>query len=165
MNWYRDTQIFLRKEFDDWKLFAALLAACSPQTSVTKSWNMALIIYKQHKAGEEIYHSSIMGCHTKNIQRALHGNELSGSKVRAFYQNLIGNEQAVTIDTWMLKMFGWFDRHKRTPSLRQYERLEQAFQTFAWCKGIAPARLQALLWIKCRERNGYKAITYVGELK
>ena len=165
-DWYRKTTAFLQKRFGrDYKLVAALLAATSPQVHVATSWGWTMQIYEQFKAGRKPGLSMLMRCHRANVKRALAGEELSGSKVKAFYQALIGDEQAVVIDTWMLKLFKWYERRdgqqKRFPSDRQYERLAGAFRRWSNNIGIAPARLQAELWTRYRLKNGFKPSDYV----
>ncbi len=161
-NWYIDNQEFLQHIFgDDADLIAALLAATSPQMSVAASWTVAVKVYHQYKAGKNIDFTKFRSCHKSNIARALSGEPLSGNKVRAFYQNLIGNLQAVTIDTWMLRLFKWFDRGTvRIPTNRQYEKLAKCFAKLANQNGYEPAEFQAILWSHYRGKQGYKPTSY-----
>lgn len=161
-NWYTDDQEFLQQTFgDDCDLIAALLAATSPQISVAGSWTIAVNVYHRYKAGQNIDFSQFRSCHKGNIVRALSGEPLSGNKVRAFYGNLTGDLEAVTIDTWMLKLFKWFERGtKRVPTNRQYKKLAKCFAKLAKQNGYEPAEFQALLWTHYRSRQGYKPTSY-----
>lgn len=162
-NWYIETRRFLQDVFgDDYKLFAGILAATSPQVTIQVNWNLACRIYHEYKAGRE---PNLIGCmryHKPNVNRVLAGESLSGRKVQNFYQNIIGNLQAVTIDTWMLKLFGWNDRHTRkTPYKTQYDKMARGFRSVARNNELEPAELQAMLWIKYRERNGNEPVDYM----
>lgn len=161
-NWYRDTQQYIETMFGDGAdLFTALLAATSPQVRVKMSWDMAVQIYNEFNAGMIPSKIGLMGCHRPNVLRALAGEPLSGMKVRAFYANLRGDLNQVTIDTWMLKLFKWFERGtKRVPTVNQYRKLERTFQKIARNNGYEPAEFQAILWTWYREQAGYKPVSY-----
>lgn len=162
-NWYSETKDFIESIFgENADLFTALLAATSPQQQVRANWNMALRIYKEYMAGAKPMMIGCMKCHRPNVLRALAGQELSGNKVRNFYCNLRGDFNAVTIDTWMLRLWKWFDRGtKRMPTNRQYERLANRFRL--WCRnnGLVPAEAQALLWTYIRKQAGYKPVSFL----
>lgn len=161
-NWYSKTTDFLKDTFgDNYKLIAALLSACSPQVNLKTSWTWTIEIYNQYKAGKMPDLSKLMRCHRANVLRALAGQELSGRKVQNFYENLIGNDNAVTLDTWMLRLFGWYDRHIRVPTDRQYDKLANRFRAVAKANGYAPAEFQAILWTKYRQQNGRQPVDYV----
>lgn len=161
MNWYENDRKFIQALYgDDWKLICALLSATSPQVNLKTSWHWAVSVYRQYKAGRKIDLSPFMGCHRRNVLRALAGVPLSGRKVQNFYRNLVGDENAVTLDTWMLRLFGWYDRHKGTPSKNQYDRMADVFRKVARHNGYAPAEFQAMLWVRFRERHGRKLVSY-----
>lgn len=161
MNWYEKDRQFIQSLYgDDWQLICALLSATGPQVNLKTSWRWTIAVYRQYKAGRKIDLSPFMSCHRRNVLRALAGVPLSGRKVRNFYRNLIGDENAVTLDTWMLNLFGWYDRHKRVPSNNQYDRLAERFRNVARRNGHTPATFQAMLWVKIRERAGHRPVSY-----
>ena len=162
-NWYTKDRRFIRATFDsDWMLVASLLAATSPRVHVATSWQWAMDIYHQFKAGKQPDLSKYYPCHKANIRRALAGQPLSGDKVSAFYENLIGNLDAVTIDTWMLRLFNWFrkDEKRHNPEGGKYRQLAKVFRTVARHNGFAPAEFQAILWTHYRQTRGYKPTSY-----
>lgn len=162
-NWYQDTKQYIEQMFGEGAdLFTALLAATSPQVHVKTSWDMAGRIYHEFNSGIRPSMIGCMGCHRANVLRALSGQPLQGNKVRAFYANLRGDLNQVTIDGWMLKLFKWFERGtKRIPTNNQYRKLERTFQKIARNNGYEPAEFQSILWTWYRERNGYKHVSYV----
>lgn len=160
-NWYENDQRFLQSLYGtDTDLFAALLAACSPQVHVKISWDWANRIYQDYKTNRRIDYRGLMACHVPNVKRALTGEKLSGRKVQNFYANLTGDLDAVTLDSWMLRFFGWFLRHKRTPTDRQYDKLAKRFRAIAKANGLKPAELQSAIWIRYRQKQGYKPVSY-----
>jgi len=76
---------------------------------------------------------------------------LNGRKTRAFYDNLTGSYESVTIDVWMLRVVQW---PVNSLSLSQYDNLERLFQQVAREVGLEPAHLQAALWVPARGRAG-----------
>jgi hypothetical protein len=162
-NWYRDAKQFIESIYgENADLFTALLAATSPQVYVSINWNMATRIYHEYMAGKQPLMIGCMSCHRANVLRALAGETLRGDKVLNFYHNLRGDMDAVTIDTWMLRLFKWFERGtKRIPTHRQYERLAKRFALVAKNIGVKPAELQAMLWVKYREQQGYNPVSYL----
>lgn len=161
-NWYIDTQQYIEQMFGDGAdLFTALLAATSPRVHVKISWDMAVRIYNEFNAGTIPSKIGLMGCHRPNVLRALSGQPLQGNKVRAFYANLRGDLNQVTIDSWMLKLFRWFERGtKRVPTNNQYQKLAERFALVARNNGYEPAEFQAILWTWYREQAGYKPVSY-----
>lgn len=160
-NWYIDAKRFIEEIFgNDADLFTALLVATSPQVTVQINWNLACKIYQQFKTGQEPDLISCMRNHKANVKRVLAGELLQGNKVKAFYANLRGDLSEVTIDGWMLKLFGWADRHTSvTPSNNQYRKLARAFRSVAKNNGYEPAEFQAILWVKFRTQNGYEPVS------
>jgi hypothetical protein len=75
---------------------------------------------------------------------------LRGLKVRAFYRNLIGDLEAVTIDGWMLKALGLTQGAVRTPA--RHAIVVRAVTDAAERFNIAPAEAQAIVWVHVRGR-------------
>ena len=160
MHWYSEQTQFLKHRFGkDWKLVAGLLAATSPRVKLGVSWDMSMEIYDDVKAGRPPALWSLMKSHRQNVERVLKGEELSGYKVSRFYQNLIGNLEVVTIDTWMLKLWKVKLTSHNSHS-KQYGRLERAFQRWARSKGLKPADAQAMCWNYIRNKEGKKPVSF-----
>lgn len=71
---------------------------------------------------------------------------LSGNKVRAFWRNLSGDPNPVTIDIWMARSVG--EPEEKIAS--RYPLLEQAFQAAAKEVDVTPRTLQAVVWFATR---------------
>lgn len=131
--WYRKSSEALRAVFGhEAPRFAALLAATSPQTSIESNLRNALNIWVNwNSAGRPTDRESILDVMAKsvegkggessvlwawvpNTERALTAEDpievmLSGPKVDSFMRNLLGDVQALTLDTWMAN-FAAFDK-------------------------------------------------------
>ncbi len=157
-NWYAKTAKWINNNFDDPALFAALLAATSPRKQVRANLRLAARLYRQFRSGQELDLTGLMPCHKGNIDRAIAGEPLSGPKVRAFYFNLIGDYDHVTIDIWVLRSVG----EKRTRlSPKQYKRLEKKIKRRARYHKMSPAEYQALLWERERAKAGKAPVSFV----
>jgi hypothetical protein len=90
---------------------------------------------------------------TNNINMAyaamVHGfDALNGLKTNSFARNIAGDMDAVTIDTWMVKAAGMDNRKGVNNS--QYRILTEIVRDLAVDYRMAPAHLQALIWIIVR---------------
>lgn len=123
--WYRNSSLAMASVFGpDAPRFTALLAALSPQTSVELNLQNALQAWKNWTAagrptnpkeirkimGRSVQgdkgEKSVLGAWVNNSVSALTvedpvNTQYSGPKVNSFFQNLVGNAQEVTNDTWM----------------------------------------------------------------
>lgn len=155
--WYTQAHTLLIDKFgEDYKLFAALLAATSPRTHVKKNWKLARRVYdlyKQAEDGDLIDLSFLMRSHRLNVERALAGTELSGPKVQRFYLNLIGEWNQVTIDVWVCRWYG-VDHQKLT--LAKYKELEVRIRNSAYYHSCSPCEYQATIWVLQRLKEGKK---------
>jgi hypothetical protein len=85
----------------------------------------------------------ILGAKTESEVLAI----LGGNKTKAFFLNILKPEisQDVTIDTWMIKFFGF---KSLTP--KRYADASKEVQNVAKELGIMPHQLQALVWVGMR---------------
>ena len=75
---------------------------------------------------------------------------LRGPKTCRFFRNIIGDENAVTIDVWSKRIAtGGKDESAPKPG-HDYDSLEQAYQIAGARLGISPCHLQAALWCHVR---------------
>lgn len=153
-DWYLDIHDYIFTEYQCPHLFCGLLAATSPQNQVRANWRITVILYDKIMNHEPLeywkYRGYLMKCHKMNIDRLLNGEPLHGDKVKAFYLNLIGDYQAVTIDGWMLKFFrfdGWITKNR-------YAKFADRVRNQAKKYDLEPAELQAICWSWQRFKNG-----------
>lgn len=111
-NWYQRAGAVIDSFYgEDAKTFKGLLAGTSPRQTVEKNLLMTIKIFnKWRKAGKPLDEKSLnklaklsdLRARALNCKRAFRGEALQGIKVSNFYKNLIGDKQAVTLDTWMI---------------------------------------------------------------
>lgn len=74
-------------------------------------------------------------------------NGLRGPKTNAFARAIAGDMDAVVVDVWMCRAAGL---GKDAPNVREYRAIAEAVRTVAAEYRMAPAVMQALLWIIVR---------------
>lgn len=128
--WYRSTAEAIKTAFgDESKRFGALLAALSPQKDVPTNVRQALHAFSDwHQAGRPTDPAALEGilrASAKKVGTAYYGNEtangvralsaplqeirpgfISGPKADPFYQNVMGELDALTNDTWQARAYG-----------------------------------------------------------
>lgn len=73
---------------------------------------------------------------------------LGGPKVRAFFANLIGSREIVTVDTWAQKAA--IGHLAEAPKRGRYLRLSRAYRAAAAIAGETPREFQAIVWCATR---------------
>ena len=154
--WYNETREQVAFIFgDDTDLFCDFLAATSPNTTVKANVTLALKAYKQYKSYEDF--TGFMGIIIKMLRTAVindstigHKFKMGGSKVHNFARALKGDLDAVVVDRWMLRAFG-YDKDIITD--KRYRDIE------AWCvakaerEGMKPAEVQAAIWCGIKSKD------------
>jgi hypothetical protein len=165
VNWYQDaTKLIKELHGHNWRLFVDILAATSPRQSVKRNWRQTsaiLAAYIDRENKPEIFADLLGRCmpaHLLNIIRSLQQRPINGQKVWRFSENLKGNLDVVTIDTWICKAYG-IDGNALPTSL--YNRLENKIQVDAKRQGIAAANWQAVLWYSVRRLAGKRVKSFV----
>lgn len=149
ITWYRDSRKFARglarEHGTGLAKPAGIVAALSPQVQWGRNKLMAIEVMET---------GWTTGQTTANIHKAARIWEgerplsvLGGPKVRAFYRAIMGDPNAVVLDTWMATAIGW---PTNSFSERQYERCAAALTKAARRCGVAPADFQAVVWTHVR---------------
>lgn len=174
-DWYRNTRSSLINKFtSDYKMVAGLIASTSPRRDVQRNIRIAVTIYKAYKEHPKQFVNEminnrkqfckkfeLMSAHYNNVKTTILHNynkplELSGNKVNAFYNNMIGNYDYVTIDIWMLRILGL--TKEAIVSKKEYLHLSNIISEVAKEQNLLPAELQAILWIKYKQEIGQEQI-------
>lgn len=80
---------------------------------------------------------------------------LGGSKVRAFFANIMGDTEGVTVDAWSARAAEGRD-NPNAPVRRRYELLAESFRRVAERRGMTPRDVQAAVWTVYRRLHGYQ---------
>jgi hypothetical protein len=146
--WYATSRSALHARFgSDASLMAALLAATSPRQTMRANVTMALRTYHLYQQGAELG-LRLLPAHRVNVVRALRGEPLSGLKVSALHQNLLGDESAVAVDRWVVRFYRGrgMDIEYRGIEESLYHQIESEVCQDAKIMGVTPAQMQVSVW-------------------
>lgn len=120
------------------KRFADVLAITSPRVKVARNWNLTL---------KYIAHQSRDGM-MKGVRAALDHylatGEIRGPKTGPFARAVLGDEQAIVLDTWMAKAFKCPHEKLRTKAV--HAECATRVRAAAGILGWTPAQVQAAVW-------------------
>jgi hypothetical protein len=83
------------------------------------------------------------------------GDVLSGPKVCAFFANIMGDVESVTIDVWAARAAEGRE-NPHAPKRRRYRLCEETYRRAARRHGITPRDAQAAVWTVYRRTHGYQ---------
>jgi hypothetical protein len=131
-----------------------VIAALSPrvQWSTNLSAAAAIIGAAQRKESEPI----VAGLPDNRAKawRIANGEDpslvLSGPKVTAFFANITGDHNAVTVDVWAARAAEG-ESNKNAPTGKRYERIADAYrEAAAAARNVSPRTMQAAVWTHIR---------------
>lgn len=129
---------------------AGVLAALSPRCVWAHNRTQAAAVLERWSTGAETPPAVGLGLGRARAWSIAHGSRpldvLGGPKVRAFYRNLTGDLNAVTVDVWAMRVLGI--GHNPTP--REYPAAVDAYRAAARIIGEEPATVQAVAWCVVR---------------
>jgi hypothetical protein len=177
-NWYSEANLKLKNKYnEDLFLICGLIASISPQMPVERNLNIAEDIYKDFKIDKDKFLKvlrnktkffrkyGLFKPHYNNIVKTIYHNfvddlKLNGNKVYNFYKNLIGDYEAVTIDTWMLRYFNHDKDRINHLRKSEYIKYSDIIKKESKEMGLLPAEYQAILWTKTRQEQGQEPISF-----
>lgn len=154
--WYAKAhQLALEISPDDVARGAGIIAALSPRISWSRNKVAAQIIADRYRDGQEMpYVTGVLQANARKAWRIASGESpdvvLGGQKVKAFYANIIGDHDAVTVDTWAAKIA--IDEPPASIRGLLYDDVVHAYRHVARKVGVSPAILQASTWVAIRGR-------------
>lgn len=145
-NWYSEAQAIamqLSIRYDvTLEVAASVIAAFSPRTR----WAQNVLNAEAFLNCDKV---PALGNNIRMAERALEFgfDALKGQKTNAFARNIAGDMDKVTIDVWMIRAAG-YDRLDANKSM--YALMSDVVVELAAFYNVAPAQLQALIWIVIR---------------
>lgn len=145
--WYLDAETVAREVATNLgttlEIGATVVSAFSPRERWTRNVSNAI----KFSLGEQL--TGVLGNNLRmaNAGLTLGFDALKGQKTNAFARAIAGDENAVVIDVWMLRVLGI---EKKTPNQSQYKEMAKAITTVATKYGLTPRVAQALIWIIVR---------------
>jgi hypothetical protein len=162
MDWYDHTfnalNELLANDANKTALYVDLLASTSPQCAVRENIYRALFYLTALEEGWLWKLHERFEAHFNNCCRSFFALPLSGRKVNNFQENLLGNPDAVTVDTWIMRAFGLreisMEREKSAPSRAEYDAVVDATTHFAHAYNVKPCQFQAAVWVGIKRLRG-----------
>lgn len=135
---------------------AGVIAALSPRCQWASNVRAAEKMIRSAGAGEaEPIVNGTLGNRAK-AWRIARGEDpdavLGGPKVRAFYANIMGDTDAVTVDIWAARAAEGRE-NPNAPVRRRYELCAEAFRHVGRRRGMHPRDVQAAVWTVYRRTN------------
>ena len=143
--WYSRARQELQKVADHFNspyaTVAGLAAVLSPRVSVRRSMRLL----GQYLRGQQ-WPADVYAAKRDAVSAWASQGRLSGQKVRAFYDNLMGHEHSVVLDTWMAKAMLTPRRPWPSTGGPLVDKATIRIQTVARMLGWTPAQVQAAIW-------------------
>ena len=183
--WYGTAQEYInnlaKATRRDPKQVAAVMAAFSPRTAWDTNMQQAthfLLNYDPHNPEAMDATMPGLGENLERAKRIFHATDENGylaalqggndaPKITNFYNNMNGDSNAVTIDTWMARaiMGAGHDLADSASSQRAlgwtggYDKMADAVREAARQRGISPAAMQAIVWSHVNNTANYGELT------
>ncbi len=157
LSWYPQAMRELEVYSDIWNVRerAAVCAILSPRITWASNLEGVKRIAKAIRQGWNVQ-PTVAGVR-RNVSKAWDTAQdkdvtrVSGPKVSAFYANLCGDFNRVTIDVWAARAAGVSEVEMSHLDRNRYKCLERAYQNVAYELALNPAALQAIVW--CVQRG------------
>lgn len=159
MGWYDEARAFAESLDTDVSRAAGVIAAVSPMLSWPRNMTVARALYAGQREGLCLPNSVTAASRILAGEHPL--DVLNGPKVRAFYQNIMGQGESVTLDRHAIDIavgrpLSDDDRAFWLAATRR-RLLTSAYVNAARIAGISPAAMQAITWVAWRKT---RAVAY-----
>lgn len=134
------------KVTSDAEMFTRFLAATSPRTKVEENVDRAIDAFTEWKSGKPF--SNDFEAHRPNLERIAAGEPfgVDSLKVQSFFNNLWNDPQAVTVDSWMMQIFGMpAEKISAKPGTIRF--VQETVRREAALAGVEPRQYQAAMWV------------------
>jgi hypothetical protein len=156
--WYDEQREFVRQTACDHgfsaNTVAAIVATLSPQTRWAQNVAGTIRIINAFVNGDEVppRNTTLFYRQALKAWKILQGENpsdlLTSRKIGNFWQNLAGNEQAITVDIWMLRAAG-ISPKVANAGVKDwiYDAVSDAIREAASVVAEVPSQFQAIIWI------------------
>jgi len=164
LSWYSRSREELKRIFGNkWELVADLIAATSPNNAVIPNVKKALNILTDFVIGgvnRALGNLDPKDIHRKFVEQALTGQAITGPKIGPFAAAIKGDPNAVVLDIWMMRVFGFAGD---SPSDVQRVYMTKIILDESTRLGVEPRQYQAALWVAKKIRDEGKD-TFIADL-
>jgi len=145
--WYADAKRHAERLAKRYNVTVEQAAGIIAVLSQRQRWERNLLLARDCLAGERLV--GIFGHQRDKAQRMRKGEHplevLRGPKIIAFYRAIMGDGEAIVLDTWMLHAMGY-----GRVTVKQYDTLADRLRTQAADVGTTPSAFQAVCWVQVR---------------
>ena len=124
-------------------MFLGFLAVTSVNSTVKANMTLALKAYAQHSLGKPF--TGYLKAVIVNLHNVVEGKTLNGPKINAFFLALKGDKNAVVVDRWMARAYGF-----KSVTASNYDRIERNIRIEAGANAMMPSDFQAWKWASIR---------------
>jgi hypothetical protein len=158
LDWYVRARTFAQSLGLSDRTGAGVVAALSPMNGWSANMTLARGLTERYLSGEPMPTRGFgLNANVRKAWRILDGEDpgdvLSGQKVRAFFANIMGDPDAVTVDRWAARIARGNPADRGTVTARQYVDMAAAYREAAERVGVTPRDLQAAVWTHYRNRH------------
>lgn len=148
-HWYRDTEQLFESIYgrDRLHFITQLFAATSIKTSLRG--NVKLFRKALREIDEDRPFSNYLPVILYQLDRIRTGRPLKARKIRNFAAAMSGDVNAVVVDRWIMRAFGYSGN--LAPTDRQYTEIEQWIQGYAEMTDREPRQVCAMIWSGIRK--------------
>jgi len=170
-------ELYSGEVIDLYDFSARVIAATSPMRDPFDNLDLALEVIRGFLRGEEVFPAGLLPNSQMILEDIFAGRSWQSIgkrfKVSPFYENLMGNADVVTVDTWMARLFGYGDIQgvKHTLTKLQSQGIANEVIRVADDLGWKPMQVQAALWkaVKADAAEWYmreaRALQEAGDLR
>lgn len=171
-DWYADTEVTIEYLFGEENVFkvASLLAATSINSSLKS--NLALFHKALYQLENNLPFDGYLPVMKMQLDSYRETGFISGRKINNFALAMSGNKNAVVVDIWILRAFGYSNltlRHSGPhagkereggATKKQYDEIEKYIHEEAPLMGLQPREFCSMIWSGVRTNNtGFRNTT------
>lgn len=144
--WYRQARQQARRYAKRWGVTLQQAVGVIAVLSQRQHWHRNLELARRCLAGEDYNCLAQVKRKAEAIRAGADPLDvIKGPKITAFYHAILGDVDAVVLDTHMLKVMG-----RARPTPKQYELFADRLRAAAREAGVTPAAFQAVVWVQVR---------------
>lgn len=147
---YRDVRDWLKGQCGElWETGAACMALCSINVGFEASKVLSMRMFELVKNDVLVEKEEFGTIIARKCEEWQVTGEVIGPKIRPYWQAILGEEEVVPVDRWMLRAYRW---KSSTPRRRLL--IQSACILVANEQGMTPAQMQACVWEGVRNYKG-----------
>lgn len=163
MSWYEDANSFCKGISEEFNFplpkVAAVVSHLSPRNRWSRNKKDVVSLFKAYRDKKDLHQVKVATFNTNRskavavIKGETQDWQPHGPKTRAFFKNILGCSDLVTVDTHAYSIAKGKRIVNKAINKSEYKRIEECYKTAASMLGIQPYQLQACTWVTFRRLN------------